>query len=294
MAEIADKDVVVSWDGKDSSGEVVPDEAYSVRATIRTREGETATFDAGASFDPEPVEISKFTYSRVDGVLNYRLEEASRVHIQAGQARKSASGESEGPVLRTVVDRAPRSGGAVSESWTGFDTSKSVYIPDLPYFVMAILATPLPEASVITVGNRKKSYAEYSISAGPPPQRPAKARSHGSRHHQGLSGIEDRSPAAALSMKGQADDQRWVVPSGGKLEFEVSLPTDAPALYYSAPAELHFFVNEREVSKASCARSPCSIELDRTNLPAGESRLAVNWNSGRGPVAVGLVKVEKK
>ena len=102
-----DKEAVVRWDGKDGAGEVVPDEAYTVRAHLVSHGSELA-YDPGKDFQPRAVSIDSTSYSRVDGVLSYRLERPSRVHIQAGQARPVASGPAQGPVLRTIVDRAPR------------------------------------------------------------------------------------------------------------------------------------------------------------------------------------------
>jgi len=103
------------------------------------------------------------SYSPMSGILRYTLPVASRVHVQAGSAILNATtGRSEGPVMKTIVDRAPRAAGAVVEQWNGFDESGTIHVPDLRNFVVGIAATPLPENTIITVGNRKITFLEWA------------------------------------------------------------------------------------------------------------------------------------
>lgn len=287
-------EVVASWDGKDDQGEVVPDEAYSLRVRFRPGTGRELIYDPGQGFAGSPISVDQFTYSRIDGVLNYRLEKPSRVHIQAGQARAAANGQMEGPILRTVVDRMPRSGGAISEQWTGFDETRALYVPELPDFVMAILAVPFPENTLITTGNRRLSYIEYARRhSGKKPPLPDPHGSTGG-HHQGLTGLQDRSPSVVLSGPVRSKDAVWRVGQSEGLKFEAALPPDLSELFLAQDARLIVYLESTRVAGVTCTRNPCEVSLAESLVPPGRHRLVVNWDSGRGPVGVGVVTVERR
>lgn len=288
-----DKETVVRWDGKDDAGEVVPDEAYTVRARFVSNGGELV-YDPGRDFQPPSVNIDKTSYSRVDGVLSYRLERPSRVHIQTGQARLVASGPAQGPVLRTIVDRAPRAGGAVIEAWNGLDDSGKVYIPDLPHFVVATLAVPLPESSLITVGNRRVSFTDYARRHRAPAfTRPRRLAAAAHAHHQGLNAFEDRSPRLVLLREKGIDSSVWKSGNDEALEFSVHLDEDTAPFFLSQPNSLEVFIDLDRVSRVDCRANPCRVRLPASQIPRGRHRLGINWSSDLGPVGVAVRWVEK-
>jgi hypothetical protein len=251
-------------------------------------------YDPGRDFQPRPVSIDSTSYSRVDGVLSYRLERPSRVHIQAGQAQAVAGGPAQGPVLRTIVDRAPRAGGAVIEPWNGMDESGKVYIPDLQHFAVAILAVPLPESSLITVGNRSVSFTEYARRhRSETLTRPRKLAATAHAHHQGLNAFEDRSPRLVLSPAKGGDSSVWKSDTGKALEFSVGLDRDTAPFFLSQPNSLDVFIDADPVLHVSCRANPCSVRLPAAQVPRGRHRLGVNWSSELGPVGVAVRWVEK-
>jgi hypothetical protein len=288
-----DKETVVRWDGKDGAGTVVPDEAYAVRARFVGDRSELV-YDPGRNFQPRPLSIDSTSYSRVDGVLSYRLERPSRVHIQAGQARPVASGPAQGPVLRTIADRAPRAGGAVIESWNGMDESGRVYIPGLQNFVVAALAVPLPESSLITVGNRSVSFTEYARRhRAATLTRPRKLAATAHAHHQGLNAFEDRSPRLVLLPAKGGDSSIWKSGTGKALEFSVELDRDTAPFFLSQPHSLDVFIDADRIVRVNCRANPCPVRLPAAQVPRGRHRLGVNWSSELGPVGVAVRWVEK-
>jgi flagellar hook assembly protein FlgD len=141
----------IEWDGRDENGELVPDEAYSLKIDLVSSALSDCYFPANAK--QLEIEVGKPTYNRRDGVLGYRLTQPARVHLQAGSAQRDPKTKEEvGPVLKTIVNREPRSAGSIVENWDGFDESGTIYVPDLPNFVVAIAATSLPENAIVTVG----------------------------------------------------------------------------------------------------------------------------------------------
>jgi hypothetical protein len=288
-----DKEAVVRWDGKDDSGEVVPNEAYAVRARL-VSDGSELVYDPGKDFQPRPISIDSTSYSRVDGVLSYRLERPSRVHIQAGQARPVAGGPARGPVLRTIVDRAPRAGGAVIESWNGMDESGRIYIPDLQHFVVAALAVPLPESSLITIGNRTVSFTGYARRhRAETSTRPRKLAATAHAHHQGLNAFEDRSPRLVLLPAKENDSSAWKSGTGEALEFSVEVDKDTAPFFLGQPTSLEVFIDVDRVSRVDCRANPCRVRLPAAQVPRGRHRLGVNWSSELGPVGVAVRWVEK-
>jgi hypothetical protein len=143
--------VTLDWDGRDSKGEVVSDDAYAVSATLKS--------DSGASrYSPlESLEnrmaVRSNGYDRRTAVISYTLPKPGRVRIEA--RAKGVGGA--GAVSRIVVRDEPRTAGAVIDVWDGFDDRHAVYLPDLPGFEVVVTATELPENAILTTGNRSAS-----------------------------------------------------------------------------------------------------------------------------------------
>jgi hypothetical protein len=287
--------VDIAWDGKDESGTVVPNEVYSIRVRFEDIDGRTEIYDPAAAAMPEPISIEEFSYSRVDGVLNFRLENPSRVHIQAGQLGQNKTPSLEGPILKTVVDREPRVAGAISEQWSGFDDSRLIYVPDLPGFVVAILASPLPANSLIASGNRKENFASYAARTRPP-QAVIKERKNlmAHNHHLGLTALEDRSPRLSAQILSAKDADPWQVGSRSEMKVLIGLDRELEPVFLARSARLHIFCDATLIATQSCERNPCPVEISPGALPVGRHRFVANWDSGLGPVGVAVKIMEIK
>jgi flagellar hook assembly protein FlgD len=257
-------DNAVVWDGRDDAGEVVPDEAYSFHVVVGVDEYFPAARDAGM------LVVEPLAYSRTTATLTYALKAPSRIHVQAGTVRGT-----EGPVLKTIVDREPRGAGTVAEHWNGFDESGSLYVPDLPGFAVAIAATPLPENSVITFGNRRRAFLEYA--ARRRGQSLFRHRPRGA-HHAGLDVFNDVAPALTLLPQGVR-----------RLQLRVTGPT-ADAFAHQ-PGKIFVFVDSKLVTTREAAIANQSFEIPLRD--DHEHVVAVNWRSDYGPVAVGVAKLRR-
>ena len=281
---------VATWDGRDDQGEVVPDEAYSFRMSLSAKESLLWSYDPARAFEAHPTSIDKGSYSRVGGVLSYDLERASRVHIQAGQVTGRSEEGASGPVLKTLAANVPRVAGKVIETWSGFDESGKFYVPDLNGFAFSILATPLPENSLITVGNRKVRFAEYALRNRPAERtQPRDLRASAARHHHGLTSLEDTAPSVAVLPcaidKGASEKSQ----AAGKGRcFEVRLDPQWAPYFLSQPTVLYVFLDELELHALPNPTNPARVELDEAALARGGGRLVVNWTSRLGPSTVGV------
>jgi flagellar hook capping protein FlgD len=278
------------WDGRDALGRVVPDEAYSFRVEWTDGADRAIYFPADraaamTSVDPD-------YYAERTATIAYTLPAPSRVHLQTGVATKNPkTGEMDGPVMKTVVNREPRAAGRVAEPWNGFDESGLVRVSDLPDFVVAIATTPLPENSVITYGNRSNTFGEAALTRKGSSLFTTTASSHA--HHAGLSVLEDVSPAMRLEPVNAVwskDERLWVL-TGRTLRVRVSLSGPSSAVFARQPGEIYRFADGRLLSKsARPAALPAEIEIKLPRTSRTQN-MSVNWRSEFGAVAANTLQV---
>lgn len=284
--------VIVVWDGRDQAGEVVPDEAYNLR--LEFTDGKTAdAWDPSDHFRPKQQDAKINFYSREDGVLSYTLPWAARVHAQAGQFHAaSAAGTSAGPILKTLVDDGPRVAGAVIEKWNGLDEGGTINVPDLPDFVVAVLATELPAGSMITVGNRKQTFFSYARARrGSEAIKPRTLSAEAPPHHLSLSALEDQTPALALKPKATWVSAKRSWDATVPLNIDISVLGDGAPYFLSQPTTLEVFIDGRRVLRREGPGGAPTVELRSDDLPPGAHRVVVNWSSALGPVAVNAIQV---
>ncbi len=283
--------VSLSWDGKDDCGDVVPDEAYSLKIDLSSGEGTSTYFpgnsQAAESFPPAT------SYDRQRGVLVYELPKPSRVHIQAGTSAVDPRTKQEsGPCLKTIANREPRTAGRVLEAWNGFDESGSIYVPDLPHFALSLVATELPENSMIAVGNRSSSFLDRIGRRTGKSLFTVAWSEH--MHHQGLETLKDVSPSLQLeplNATWSAKERAWLIPSG-KLKLRASLKGPSAQAFADEPGGLTVFVDEVPLSFAASRSLIVPLEVAIGDRRSEPHRVAVNWVSDYGPVAANSLRVK--
>ena len=280
----------LQWDGRNDAGTIVTDEAYSFKAMMVTPR-ETLTYFP-AAHPAKSFAVQADHYNRHSAALMYELPVAARIHAQAGSAALNEKNGYDGPVLKTLVNREPRPAGKIVESWNGLDESGRLYVPDVPNFVTAILATPLPENAVIAYGNRTKTFLDIvpaRTGTSLLPAHPANA----SGHHTGLSTLEDVSPALTITPIGaQWDEKRqsWNFERGtAVLKVELSGPTAATVSRH--PARIVVFVDYVRKLEFPVRRKQETIRIPRHLLTGDPRFVTVNWQSTRGPLAANTVRV---
>jgi hypothetical protein len=262
---------LLHWDGKDERGMVVPDEAYSMKVDLIAGGRHMIYFPASLRETPAKT-LSVRWYDRTSGVISYDLPVASRVHLQAGSAVKDASGHMDGPVLKTVVDEQPRIAGAIIEQWSGFDESGTIFVADQPNFVMSLVAAPLPENSIITVGNRTTTFLAY---AGSRKGTSLLAHHEHGEHHAGLLAIDDVAPELKLTAK----NAQLIAELQGSLSARFAKRSDSVLL----------FVDGQRVATESSSVPQITFALP--SLSRGPHVVAVNWVGRNGPVAVNALRI---
>jgi hypothetical protein len=283
--------LALQWDGKNDDGMVVPDEAYSFKVDFASA-GVSESYFPANTVSGKHLALRAESFDRRSGTLRYTLPIASRVHIQAGSAKVDPkSGATTGPVLKTIVNRAPRTAGSVIENWPGFDETGTIYVPGLPDFVISIAATPLPQNSVITVGNRTERFAEALARRRGAPLLASHPPSH---HHGGLTTLDDMSPVASLTPKNAAwmpEEKVWTA-NDSKLEVSVKLSGPNAVRFMSHPGRVLVFVDQNKVVDLPATQSLKDITVPLPSSP-GDRVVAVNWVSDYGPVAVSSFRVRR-
>lgn len=273
----------LDWDGRDDSGAVVPDEAWSFKIDLRTGK-KTHSYFPAASTGATMTALKSDYYDRQSGVLSYNLERASRVHVQGGTGVAGQTSE-RGAVLKTIVNREPRPAGRVLEHWNGEDESATIFVPDLPNFILGIAVTPLPENSVITIGNRSKSFVESLTSRTGQSLLPHRGVSHA--HHAGLSTLADISPSLRITPRAaewsESQDQ-WVINSS-EVTIDATIQGESAAAFLETPGRITIYLDGKAMHEVKSGEPTLPITVGVDNLKPGSHILAVNWHSPHGPVA---------
>jgi hypothetical protein len=290
----------LEWEGRDDAGEVVSDEAYSLRIELLHDGGKPAIYFPANAGEEDLKAVTNY-YGRQSGVLSYKLPKPARVHVQAGTAvADPRTGKGTGPVLRTLVNREPRPAGAVIENWNGFDESRLVYVPDLPNFVIAVAATALPENALITIGNRGSSFVDRALGRRGESLLTTKAEDH--HHHHGLSTIEDVSPSLHLrpgNARWNPTEMNWAA-RRDVLTLVLRLEGATASRFRQEPGGVTVFIDgqiAKDLRNLKGLLSPSgdlTVDVPLTRLAAGSHLLAVNWGSDFGPVSVGTLKIRKE
>ena len=290
--EVAAGTTTLQWDGRDGSGRVVPDEAYSFRFELKTPRGTDVYFPASAPSEFSSIQAQ--SYDSVSGVLRYTLPRASRVHIQAGTAVFDAKTKAAtGPVLKTLVNREPRTAGSVVEHWTGLDETGTFYVNQLDNFVVAIAATPLPESSVITFGNRAETFA--SSLARRTGASLIEHHAHSHAHHQGLQAADDITPPLRVTPRNgrwSKSEKTWLF-DAPEARLGVSLEPHAVSTFAKQPGRVFVFVDGKKVLEVPAADAAKDLIFAIPDSKLREHVVAVNWVSDYGPVAVHAFRLQR-
>ncbi len=280
----------LEWDGRNDSGEIVPNEVYSLKIDLKSQDKSDSYFPANAIPDELPVHVSY--YDRQNGVFSYSLPKAGRVHIQAGCAvTDPKTKKPKGPVMKTIANREPRAGGACIEQWSGYDESSTIYIPDLPNFVTAVYATACPENSIIVIGNHPVSFLDtVSKRKGNSLFTFSVKDRH---HHRGLSALEDTSPALVLKPENAVWDpkERLWQTSETDLKIHGSLKGPSADAFSKQPGIVAIFVDGQPVTRIPPPGLDFSVSLSLSKGSRQPHIIALNWGSDYGPTAVNSFRV---
>ncbi len=282
------------WNGRDDKSVTVADEAYSLHLEL-TSNGKSYTYFPAES-EGEELKAEAGYYDRQNKVFSLKLPKAARVHIQAGSAvMDPKTKKAMGPVLRTLCNRSPRIAGSLVEQWSGYSEGESsIYIPELPNFVMSTAATALPEPAIISIGNKEVTFWDYIAKReGTSLLKPPSGEHH---HHRGLRTLDDVSPAMTLeplNSEWSPKEKAWIV-DGDTVEVSGRLTGPSAPYFIKQPGAIYVFINEKMVKKISGLNETFRVQVPLTDLSDGLQYIAVNAGSEWGPASANAFRFMKK
>jgi hypothetical protein len=279
----------VIWDGRDFGGRVVPDGAYFFVIEALDSERSLATYDPVTFSGGESLVPVELTYDRATGLVRYQLSRDAWVKIRAGILG--------GPLLKTIVNLAPRFAGENEEFWDGKDDSGNVEIIGQRDWKLMAEAISVPENSIIAVGNEEYDYFEYTNVIDP--DRPRKSNRSVARGEKWLLGL----PTDRLVRLGMRPRFRFELTQAiaktealhpivrGKVPFLIILDEEVKRYVTERRYEIVFFVDFRFAGEVDEGYSPYKWVWDSRTTRNGEHIITVNVATLTGQVESASLKV---
>jgi hypothetical protein len=279
------------WDGRDDTGQPVPNEAYTPQAVLMSA-GKTSVDDPRSRSGGE-VLTGLAPRLTEEGDIGYELPGPARVLIRVGIKG--------GAMLRSLSVWAPHPEGRNLQRWNGFDEDGLI---DLRGDRLAMLVTAfrLPEFSIITNGQPTSDYRNWRLARGfaegpenastdVSAQPPVRDGVRIARQHY-MARYKDREPRITVQLTDRA---------GQPLAAESALPASVVVsvdlhpedrwLMQEALYEVAFFVDGEFVSEEENGYVPIGWVWNAAKLPPGRHLLTVNVTGFSGRVGTRTLQV---
>jgi hypothetical protein len=283
------------WDGRDDSGETVPNEAYTPKLSailgVDTLIYDPPRFSGGETFT-----ISKATVDLSAGTVTYALEKNSRVMVRAGRKK--------GMLLKSVAHLAPRLKGTVTEFWNGSDGDNLLSAKDLEDWNLVISGFALPENAIVTYGNQRTSYREYlwrrfsrEIEAGDfPNASPGFVAVAGKRKEINMHFFQpllrDFPPTLEMDFPNSSGKTPEGIPIlEGSQRVMVDIALSEKSFNRDQQFEVGLFLDGKFIAEDEMGYAPYNWIWNVSDVPAGEHILSVNLSSFRDQIGTKSVKV---
>lgn len=272
------------WDGKDSQGVIVPDEAYVPVITAKQRDGKTLEVDPRTISGGEVVENLRVEFTPTQEIT-YHLPAPSRVLVRVGIKN--------GPMMRSLINWVPKTVGKNIQRWNGFDADNLVDLRNHERLSVLVTAYKLPENSIITTGNDKLNYIEYRAKRGLPEKSrdlsDIKLERDGKRISRNyyMPRFKDRDPKVFMEITGiqvKAPDGAPILEDSTSIK--VDIPEEDRKLIQESLYEVAFFVDNEFVSEEEQGYMPITWIYKPVGLSPGNHILTVNVSSLSGQMGV--------
>lgn len=263
----------IIWDGKDSKGVIVPDEAYNI---VLKADKEVLDFrDSGGK-------IIKDLKRKIDkrGKISYKLSKPSRVLIRAGIQN--------GPMLRVISNWIPKNKGLIVQRWNMKDKDEIIDISKYN-FAISISAFELPKYAIITTNNKTESYLQYfKRNHFKCNKKSKKNLDKGFSKHSYSCRLEEKEPNLKMQINNvPLNSKNTPILTNGKLALvKVSMNSEDEELFEKVKYEVSFFVDLQFTSEEELGYMPISWNFNPNGLKKGEHILTVNVSSFDGKVGV--------
>lgn len=272
------------WDGKDSKGQIVADEAYLPVIS--------AIDDTGREYQLDPRKTGGEVIENLiinitpDKNISFKLPFPARVLSRAGIKG--------GAMLRTITNWEPKNKGKVTIHWDGFDQDKLRDIRNNKQLSVLVRAYRLPDFSIITSGNHTFRYREYRKTIQKSDWKPiAKKDFILERNNQRIDRHYYMPKSMSLSptvlgefLNKYPKDEQDRLKIKCPCSIKVNLTDDEKPQLQKSLYEIAFFVDDQFVSEQEQGYVPFTWRWSPSNLTKGEHMLTINVSGLRGEVGV--------
>jgi hypothetical protein len=277
-----------TWDGRDQAGKVVPDEAYFFCLEASDAEQRKAIYDPITFSGGETADLTQGRTSRQSGTISYKLSQPARVLLRAGVPG--------GALLKTIVDWQPRTSGEITEYWNGWDEDSVIHVWGLKNHTMVLTYMTLPDASVITFGNKEYDFHTYKARiAGARPMKEQRPMANARRLSPHF--LKPRSTDHAFKVRLtfpelEKGGTRVDVPSvRDRLLVRVEVPEADKAVLRNQQYEIIFSLDTAFHAEEERGYLPFNFPLDTRKLAAGEHTMTVNIITFGDQIGIGSRKI---
>lgn len=274
----ANEIVTTAWNGKDGEGRLVTDEAYFFTIEAVDIRGRIVEYNPVRS----PVNRSvpmKVQYDVAKALLSFTLEQDGVIDIRSGVADG-------GPLLTKLIEWRPFPQGQYTVDWDGWDQSHTVSVDSISQHHLYSQFVALPEYSLFTHGHPNGDDRLYS-QAFPDESRMCMNSDLDRLFSQSdVLPYKSLSPVFAFSFN-DVDVTRNDTPvlPPGPFGITIRLEESVKQRVTESRYEILVFVDFQFVTEIEEGRSPARINIDASNLSAGEHVLTVNLVTLKGGVA---------
>ncbi len=132
----------LTWNGTTQLGETVPAEAYRYTISAVTASGLRVVHDLTDATAGEDLTATYVHWNLKNRAIEYRISEPGRVNIRIGL-------KNFGPLMKTVIDWVPRSGGLQQQAWDGMDQSSVLDLSEHPNLQISVDAFALGDNAIL-------------------------------------------------------------------------------------------------------------------------------------------------
>lgn len=283
---------VLSWDGRDDKGGLVPDEAYHPVLTCECGLAAPVVVDSRGTTGGEVIEKLRPDLA-ADGTIAFDLPKPARTLVRIGVKG--------GAMLRALDAWSPHAPGRTRIEWDGMDQSGVIRLLGTPGLTVLVTAFALPDHSIIVSGTKSGDYFAYRKQRGWPLPAADGRTGRLDRNGQRLSRQAQlprsllRDPRVTLSVEGElAQDESgaWLI--GGPVTFKVDMPAEDKWLVQQSLYEVGFFLDHQFVSEEETGYTPLRWRWDPAGAASGEHTMTVNISGFWGQVGVASVRLRLK
>ncbi len=142
---------LVSWNGLDDNGRVIPSEAYAVSVEEQVAGNWTPVFEPNAENHGAKSKVQPIQWDPVAGRLLISVAKPSRMRVWALHG-------DDGMILSTLKDMEPVPGGMLSLVWTGNDCDSNLSLAGWGSVGFHYSGYELPETAILAHGGGQPSY----------------------------------------------------------------------------------------------------------------------------------------